>query len=67
MRALLIVATILTVASSAAFAGEIREFDIKTIEKLGNELTQIRKRNHVSSSNRALTCMRKHNREESSG
>ncbi len=25
---------------SAAFAGEIREFDIKTIERLGNELTR---------------------------
>jgi len=27
--------------SATAFAGEIREFDIKTIERLGNELTQV--------------------------
>src|SRR5438309_11899461 len=26
--------------SAAAFAGEIREFDLKTIERLGNELTR---------------------------
>ena len=28
----------------AAFAGDIREFDIKTIERLGNELTQVSQR-----------------------
>jgi hypothetical protein len=27
--------------SAAAFAGQIREFDIKTIERLGNELTRV--------------------------
>jgi hypothetical protein len=27
--------------SAAAFAGEIREFDLKTIERLGNELTRV--------------------------
>src|ERR1700682_1036867 len=27
--------------SAAAFAAEIREFDLKTIERLGNELTRV--------------------------
>jgi hypothetical protein len=27
--------------SAAAFAGEIREFDLKTVERLGNELTRV--------------------------
>ena len=27
--------------SASAFAGDIREFDIKTIERLGNELTRV--------------------------
>ena len=27
--------------SAGAFAGDIREFDIKTIERLGNELTRV--------------------------
>src|SRR5882724_9823384 len=31
--------SLLSVAS--AFAGEIREFDVKTIERLGNELTRV--------------------------
>jgi hypothetical protein len=28
-------------SANAAFAGEIREFDVKTIERLGNELTRV--------------------------
>jgi hypothetical protein len=39
MRCFLSVTTILAITSSA-FAGEIREFDIKTIERLGKELAQ---------------------------
>src|SRR5207237_5267592 len=40
MRAVPLIVTILFL-STAAFAGEIREFDLKTIERLGNELTRV--------------------------
>src|SRR4051812_31655034 len=39
MRPALIAAAIF-IASASAFAGEIREFDLKTIERLGSELAQ---------------------------
>ncbi|SRR6266404_1455377 len=40
MRAVPLVVAILF-SLSVAFAGEIREFDLKTIERLGNELTRV--------------------------
>src|ERR1700730_17658019 len=40
MRAVPLVVAILFF-SATAFAGEIREFDLKTIERLGNELTRV--------------------------
>jgi hypothetical protein len=43
MRAVRLITAILFSVGSA-FAGEIREFDIKTIERLGNELTRVSQR-----------------------
>jgi len=40
VRVVLLLAAIL-ISSGAVFASEIREFDLKTIERLGNELTQV--------------------------
>jgi hypothetical protein len=40
MRIVSLIGAILIFAGTS-FAGEIREFDIKTIERLGNELTQV--------------------------
>jgi len=41
MRGAFLVLPILLCAVTASAAGDIREFDIKTIERLGNELTQL--------------------------
>jgi hypothetical protein len=40
MRLLRLIAT-MSIVSLSALAGEIREFDLKTIERLGNELTRV--------------------------
>ena len=40
MRSLHLIALMSTLSASV-FAGEIREFDLKTIERLGNELTRV--------------------------
>src|SRR5207253_8831093 len=40
MRHLLLTAAVL-ISAGATLAGEIREFDLKTIERLGNELTRV--------------------------
>src|SRR5207237_7157652 len=40
MRAVPLIVTILFLSTSV-FASEIREFDLKTIERLGNELTRV--------------------------
>jgi hypothetical protein len=40
MRALHVVAS-MSILSASVFASEIREFDLRTIERLGNELTRV--------------------------
>jgi hypothetical protein len=41
MRTVLTATLTLLILSATTFAGEIREFDINTIERLGNELTEV--------------------------